>query len=145
MQGVYSPSKIDGGQVLQYEDGLAATTSDILTNFNTSLQAYQPAAAAGALKTLDSTQWTQLNTTVGTIATNVAAITTTKGNTAIMPDQVLSAMESALGLVQNNSVLTLGQNTVFPGAMVCNGHVTESVVNGVKEACVSPQLVAASP
>jgi sodium-dependent phosphate transporter len=144
-QGVYSPSKIDGGQVLEYENGLAATTSNILTNFNSSLQAYQPAAAAGALKTLDSAQWAQFNTSVAVTAKSVAAITSVKGDTAIMPEKVLSALQSALSLVQDNSVLTLGQNTVFPGAMVCNGNVTESVVKGVKEACVSPQLVAAAP
>lgn len=142
MQGVYSPSKIDGGQVLEYENGLAATTSNILSNFNSSLQAYQPAAAAGALKTLDSAQWVQLNTSVAAAADSAAAITAVNSDTAVMPGRVLSVLQSALGLVQDNSVLTLGQNTVFPGAMVCNGNITESVVQGVREACVSPQLTA---
>jgi hypothetical protein len=47
-QAVYSPSKIDGGQVLQYENGLAAANAQMLSNFNTSLLSLQQASAAGA-------------------------------------------------------------------------------------------------
>lgn len=47
LQAIYTPSKIDGGQVLEYENGLAAANSQMLKNFNTSLLALQPASQAG--------------------------------------------------------------------------------------------------
>lgn len=50
VQAVFSPSKIDGGQVLEYENGLAAANQQMLSNFNTTLLALQPASQAGALK-----------------------------------------------------------------------------------------------
>lgn len=46
-QGLYSPSKIDGGQVLQYEDGLTAANAQMLKEFNFSLIALKPASDAG--------------------------------------------------------------------------------------------------
>jgi hypothetical protein len=47
VQAVFSPSKIDGGQVLEYENGLAAANSQMLKNFNTTLLALKPASQAG--------------------------------------------------------------------------------------------------
>jgi hypothetical protein len=47
VQAIYTPSKIDGGQVLEYENGLAAANAQMLENFNTSLLALQPASTAG--------------------------------------------------------------------------------------------------
>eukprot|EP00879_Flechtneria_rotunda_P006676 GHRR01007016.1.p1 GENE.GHRR01007016.1~~GHRR01007016.1.p1 ORF type:complete len:614 (+),score=157.23 GHRR01007016.1:344-2185(+) len=81
-QGIYTPSKIDGGQVLAYENGLAKTTQGILSNFNTTLQSYQPAAAAGALTNLNTNQWATLNETIADAADANKLITSTKGSTA---------------------------------------------------------------
>lgn len=47
VQAIYTPSKIDGGQVLEYENGLAAANAQMLKNFNTSLLALKPASEAG--------------------------------------------------------------------------------------------------
>jgi hypothetical protein len=47
VQAIYTPSKIDGGQVLEYENGLAAANAQMLKNFNTSLVALKPASEAG--------------------------------------------------------------------------------------------------
>lgn len=46
-QAIYSPSAIDGRQVLQYENGLAAANAQMLQNFNTSLLLLKPASEAG--------------------------------------------------------------------------------------------------
>jgi sodium-dependent phosphate transporter len=81
-QGIYSPSKVDGGLVLKYENALANSTSSMLNQFNSSLLAFKPAADAGALRTLSTAQWEQLNNTIEDIASSNKAITTVKDNTA---------------------------------------------------------------
>ena len=53
----------------------------------------------------------------------------------------MDGLKQALSLVQNNSVFTLGQNKVFPGAMLCNGMELENIQNRLPAACPSPMLV----
>lgn len=50
LQGIYTPSKIDGGQVLEYENGLAAANAQMLKNFNSSLLSLKPASDAGVYR-----------------------------------------------------------------------------------------------
>lgn len=47
-QGIYTPSKIDGGQVLAYENGLAGMSMQLQGNFNESLLSFKNASQAGA-------------------------------------------------------------------------------------------------
>ena len=60
---------------------------------------------------------------------------------AVRPETILAAMRSALALVQNNSVAVLGQNTVYPGAQVCNGNTLALLQDpATLVACASPRL-----
>jgi hypothetical protein len=52
----------------------------------------------------------------------------------------MDTLAQALGLVQNNSVFTLGQNNIFPGANVCNNNVTAEISAGVNVTCIAPML-----
>eukprot|EP00775_Hariotina_reticulata_P012767 gene12767-12895_t len=140
-QGIYSPSKVDGGLVLKYENALANSTSSMLTQFNTSLLAFKPAAEAGALRTLSPAKIEELNNTIEGIAKANSAITTVKDNTAVNPADALGTHTAALKLFQDNSVFTLGQNNVYPGAMVCNGPDPAAIKANKQEACQSPSIV----
>jgi hypothetical protein len=82
LQGIYTPSKIDGGHVIAYENGLANTTGTLLKGFNESLLSFEAASSAGVLSNLAPAQWQELNETVAGIAGDNRDITATRGNTA---------------------------------------------------------------
>jgi hypothetical protein len=70
--------------------------------------------------------------------------TTTKGNTAIEPSAVLKSVNQTISLFQDNSVFTLGQNSVYPGATVCNPTDTAAIKTNGKVPCQSPPIVTAA-
>jgi hypothetical protein len=82
IQGIYSPSKIDGGHVIAYKNGLSDTTGTLLKGFNESLLSFEAASNDGALKNLAPEQWQELNETIADIADSNKDITATRGNTA---------------------------------------------------------------
>jgi hypothetical protein len=81
-QGIYTPSKIDGGHVIIYENRLTNTTGGLLRSFNTSLLSFEDASQAGALTRLPPRQWEALNSTVASLARVNNRTISTRGNTA---------------------------------------------------------------
>jgi hypothetical protein len=69
----------------------------------------------GALRTLPPSKWEALNNTIAEASKVNKEFTTTKGNTAIAPSDVLKSVNDSIALFQDNSVFTLGQNTIAPG------------------------------
>lgn len=63
---------------------------------------------------------------------------------AVEPQAVMTALNKALTLVQNYTINTLGQNTVFPGATVCNGNTSAAIQSNTLAACRNPNLVASA-
>jgi hypothetical protein len=59
---------------------------------------------------------------------------------AVQPTFVMDTLAQALGLFQNNSVFTLGQNEIFPGATLCNNNVTADITAGINATCIAPML-----
>ena len=55
---------------------------------------------------------------------------------------MIAYLNTALSLYQSDSVLTVGQNEVFPGAALCNSNVTADITAGAKVACPAPKLLA---
>lgn len=55
-------------------------------------------------------------------------------------DQIMSSLYSSLSLLQNHTVFTLGQNTVFPGADVCMDPANAAATL-LNVPCESPKLV----
>lgn len=135
--GIYTPSKIDGGHVIAYENGLSNTTGTLLKGFNESLLSFEEASSARVLANLNPAQWQELNETVASIAGDNRDVTATRGNTAIQPAFVMDTLAQAMGLFQNNSVFTLGQNSVFPGANLCNNNVTADITAGINATCIT--------
>jgi hypothetical protein len=73
------------------------------------------AFSSGALRTLPPSKWEALNKTIAEASKTNKEFTTTKGNTAIAPSDVLKSVNDSIALFQDNSVFTLGQNTIAPG------------------------------
>lgn len=82
LQGIFTPSKIDGGHVIAYENGLSNTTGDLLVTFNRTLLSFEDASQAGVLTTLSPTTWQELNKTVASMARVNNRTASTRGNTA---------------------------------------------------------------
>jgi hypothetical protein len=47
----------------------------------------------------------------------------------------------ALEMVQNNTIFTLGQNNLYPGALRCNGMLVDNIKANVPAVCPAPRLV----
>lgn len=136
-QGVYSPSKIQGTQISKFEDRVTNLTTNIYTDFNTSLQSYKPVAEQGLLVNLPNATWYELNNTVTTRAKAAKNLVDPKKTQSVKIDVLLSSLYQALALSQNNSVFTLGQSTVFPGSDLC---IDPSTTNLTSAPCESPKL-----
>ncbi|KAK9823293.1 hypothetical protein WJX72_001659 [[Myrmecia] bisecta] len=141
-QGVYAPGKVDGHQVVVYEDRVTNLTTNLYKDFNSTLYQYKAAAAEGALTRLNASQWSSLDKSLkaantyakGLIDYNAKA----KANQTAFAEDVTGALYKALALVQQNTVNTLGQNDVYAGATLCNSNATSS--NGTV-ACPAPKLL----
>ncbi|KAL2632045.1 hypothetical protein R1flu_016731 [Riccia fluitans] len=137
-QGIYSPSKIQGQEVTLYEDRVTNLTTQIYKDFNTSLQTYRPTAEAGLLGTLPNATWYQLNATVNSNSKAGKNLIDPKKTQSVEVETILDALYKSLSLIQNNTVFTLGQNTVFPGANEC---IDPSTSNLTTVACKPPKLL----
>lgn len=96
---------------------------------------------AGALRTLPPSQWDKLNATIAEAMNTNKEFTTTKGNTAINPSDVLKSVNQSIALFQNNSVFSLGQNQIYPGAPVCNPADAAAIKSNAKVPCQTPPIV----
>ena len=59
-------------------------------------------------------------------------------STAIKPADVFKTYKAAAGLTANNTVDTLGQTTVYPGAQLCNGPSLEDIQANTRAECKAP-------
>ncbi|BBN09033.1 solute carrier family 20 (sodium-dependent phosphate transporter) [Marchantia polymorpha subsp. ruderalis] len=141
-QGVYAPSKIQGKEVTRYEDRLTNLTTQVYKDFNTSLQSYKAASDSLALTTLPPSTWTQLNDTINIDNTRAKNLVNPKLSQTTDAEQVISALYKSLSLVQNYTIFTLGQNSVYPGAAVCMDPAT-AIGNATNPQvpCTAPKLV----
>lgn len=138
--GIYTPSRIDGSQLSQMKDGVASMAGSAVKGMNQSLVAFQPAAAAGALPSLSATQWGEFNSSLAKIGSGIKNLANHKKPQSVAqdPKQVLGLLRSAMGLQANNSINTIGQTTVLPGANLCNGPLLASIQANELTACPMP-------
>lgn len=102
-----------------------------------------PLLGTGALRTLPPSQWDKLNATLAEAAKVNQDFTNTKGNTAVQPSSVLKSVNQSIALFQDNSVFSLGQNQIYPGAPVCNPTDAAAIKSNAKVPCQSPPIVSA--
>jgi hypothetical protein len=63
------------------------------------------------------------------------------GCCAVTPTAILDSLYKAIALYQQNTVLTLGQNTVYNGSAVCNNNDTAAITSNTLSACKAPKLL----
>eukprot|EP00884_Botryococcus_braunii_P009168 jgi/Botrbrau1/18252/Bobra.0634s0005.1 len=143
-QAVYAPSVIDGRQINVYEDRIFNTTSNLYSNFNKTLLAMKAGANDDVYNQLNAMQWVNLNDTL-TAAANANQKWKGKDVSSFVRASVpLDNLNRALNLYELNTVFTLGQNRVFPGAEVCNAVPSNTTAAAsTLVPCVSPKLVPA--
>jgi sodium-dependent phosphate transporter len=140
-QGVYSPSKIDSTMTLAYKNQVSALSTAVYKDFNTTLYSYRNASISNAIPTLTPAQFSLLNATIANGAKSVSTLKDpTKG--VARPEAVLKALYGALNVVQNNTVSTLGQITIFPNATQCNTNNTQLLLagNAAPVQCKAPKI-----
>jgi sodium-dependent phosphate transporter len=139
-QGVYSPSKIEGAQIVTYENRVANITMQIYKDMNSTLYAYRGAANDSALARLPPTDWATLNRTLAVANAAAKGQVDTKKQ-SVTPEAVMGSLNKALALLQQYTVNTLGQNTVYVGSNACNGNTTASIQANEAAVCVAPKLI----
>jgi hypothetical protein len=60
---------------------------------------------------------------------------------AVNPEENVNHLYRALTYIEQYSIFSLGQETVYPGSNICNNNVTEEFKTGVKAECPEPKLV----
>lgn len=138
--GIYTPSRIDGSQLAQMKAGVASMAGSAVKGMNSTLVSFQPAAAAGAIPSLSATQWSEFNASLAKIGSGIKDLTNAKKPQSVAqdPKKVLGLLKSVMGLQGNNSINTIGQTTVVPGANLCNGPLLASIQAGELASCPMP-------
>lgn len=57
------------------------------------------------------------------------------------PDAILDSLYKAIALYQQNTVLTLGQKSVYNGSAVCNNNDTAAIASNTLSACKAPKML----
>ncbi|KAJ9532650.1 hypothetical protein QJQ45_010711 [Haematococcus lacustris] len=125
-QGVYTPSRVSGLHQVYYEDQVSATAVSIFDNYRASLLTYARAANASLLPQLTTSQLSSMNSTLVKLSAETKAAGGTSRQT-VDPSELFGYLNTALSLVQSNSILTVGQVALVPGAALCNNNVTADI------------------
>ncbi len=112
----------------------------MVKQYQTVLLSYQSAAAAGALPGLTTAQLQSYNKSA---AASVSGATANAKAGTVSVNTVISNLNQALSLYQANTVLTVGQLSIQPKALVCNNNVTADIQAGrATFACPAAPLLA---
>ncbi|KAJ9518999.1 hypothetical protein QJQ45_026327 [Haematococcus lacustris] len=139
--GIFTPSRISGWNQIYYEDQVAATAQNIFDTYRTTMLTYARAANASVLPSLTTSQLTRWNATLVKLSADTRAAGGTSRQT-VEPSELFGYLNTALSLVQSNSILTVGQVSVTPGAVLCNNNVTADIQADVRVRCPAPRLLA---
>eukprot|EP00850_Spirogloea_muscicola_P013656 SM000094S24673 [mRNA] locus=s94:4045:7180:- [translate_table: standard] len=140
-QGVYAPSAIQADEITKYEQGISNFTGTVFKNFNTTLQEYRVAAEANTLPQLSAAQWNALNVAINASSTQSKKLGDTSKSPTVFADQALELLFKSQALVQQNTIVTLGQTRIFNGSQVCSSSDTAEIEANVTVACEAPVLL----
>ncbi|OAE28085.1 hypothetical protein AXG93_136s1000 [Marchantia polymorpha subsp. ruderalis] len=59
------------------------------------------------------------------------------------PEAYIQELNTLFALLQENTILTIGQNDVFDGSVTCNSNVTAAITAGTLVPCMAPKLAGA--
>jgi solute carrier family 20 (sodium-dependent phosphate transporter) len=166
-QGVYAPSISTNKTLRVYEKTVIAVGHAIYSDFNSTLFNYQNSvtntsranwdllramtnnytASGSAVPTnLTNQTWSNWRSQFNYQATLRSNRTRYSRYGTVTPQDNLAYLYKALSLLQNNTIVTLGQVNVFPGARVCN-NATYNATTGVgnRLACRTPDYFRRMP
>jgi hypothetical protein len=109
-------------------------------NYRATLESFTAATAAGVIPRLTVAELTAYSAQLRKLSADAKAAAGTKQQT-VDAEVMLGYLQTALSLYQSDSVLTVGQTTVFPNATVCNSNDTAAITNGATAACHAPQML----
>jgi hypothetical protein len=109
-------------------------------NYRATLESFRAATAAGAIPRLTTAQLTAYSAQLRKLSADAKYAAGTKQQT-VDAEVMLGYLQTALSLYQSDSVLTVGQTTVFPSANVCNNNDTAATTNGATAPCRAPQML----
>ncbi|KXZ44981.1 hypothetical protein GPECTOR_60g759 [Gonium pectorale] len=141
-QGAFAPSISSNKVIAVYESRLVGRGQAIAHDLNATLLAYRAAAVSGRLSRLDAASWRSLDASVAKLAAQGSRYLNTKQTGTIQPNDAADYLDSALALLAANSVLTVGQEHVFPGAPACNGPAFSPAAPNFTVPCPAPKPLA---
>jgi solute carrier family 20 (sodium-dependent phosphate transporter) len=115
--GTAPPNLAASQNIIFYENSIGLLAQTMLTNYQTSLAQYKAAASAGVIPRITPAQFTAFNATLASLVAKTKAVPNTA---TIQPSDLMAWLTTALSVYQYDSVLTVGQVAVFPGAPLCN-------------------------
>ena len=135
--GAYAPCIQMSKQIQGFEGGISELQVYTATGLSNMAKSYVASATANQTEkdSLDSLK--QIITTMERYITNTKAEVSTKVQTAD-PNVLWGYLYKTLSLMQMESIGTIGQNYVNPGALVCNDY---AVPMNTTASCMSPLLV----
>ncbi|BFI29884.1 solute carrier family 20 (sodium-dependent phosphate transporter) [Marchantia polymorpha subsp. ruderalis] len=142
-QGLYAPSAIDSKAINEYKSELSAINTQWYKEFNTTLQSYRQASEDGVLDRLPIATWNELNATLHNHAKTAKDLGDFKKYAAKKPEAYIQELNTLFALLQENTILTIGQNDVFDGSVTCNSNVTAAITAGTLVPCMAPKLAGA--
>jgi sodium-dependent phosphate transporter len=131
--GVYTPSMQMASKINVYEDKLGALTTRILNGLILNLDRFNKSASEGMIQRLSAVDYASMRAGLTSILANEAMELSVKVQTR-NPVSLFTNLLAALSFVQKDSVLTIGQDSLYPGVSACfNG-------SSFDVPCVSPSL-----
>lgn len=151
-QGVFSPSMTCSSQMAVYEAGIVGTSRSIYKGMNSTLYTYSRQNLTttngpnAELTKLTAAQFKSLAKSLAASDAAGAKYVTYKSVGTVRPEKVLTYLAKALALVRANTIVTIGQQNVFPGATVCNdASYSASNATTTTKACPAPALLSRAP
>ncbi|GLI65531.1 hypothetical protein VaNZ11_009086 [Volvox africanus] len=140
-QGVFAPSISCNKEVGVYENYVIGLGSSVASNFNSTLYSYKAVVNASKTTVLDNATWWKLNGTLDKYITQGKTYLNGAKTGTIKPEDAITYLAKSMDLLQNYSIMTLGQDNVTVGAKICNNASMTSFTS----ACPAPKLLSKMP
>ncbi|KAG2452635.1 hypothetical protein HYH02_002869 [Chlamydomonas schloesseri] len=147
-QGVHAPSISHTRHLAVYEDRVLGLGNSLFRELNDTLHRFPPGGSSANphLGRLPANTFDLLDTAIRQHVDIAKRYRHYLSQGTVAPDVVMSYLEKAVALLQSHSIVTLGQQLVYPGAELCNdgsfdpGHPATG-----RLPCATPALLRTAP
>ncbi|KXZ51046.1 hypothetical protein GPECTOR_14g33 [Gonium pectorale] len=144
-QGVFAPSMSCNNLVRVYEDNVVGIGRSMARDMNSTLYAFKNASDAGNLVRLNNTRWSSLNRSINSFVRTGNTWLTPRTVGTIKVNDAVDYLARAVALVQENTLVTLGQEQNFAGAAMCNGPNFDPASPNFTNACPALRVLRNMP